>query len=37
MGGASAKLVNFASILEGQARAQAERTAAMPFVRPTLR
>jgi tRNA-splicing ligase RtcB len=30
------KLVNFASILEEQTRAQAERTAAMPFVEPHL-
>ncbi len=30
------KLVNFASILEEQTRAQAERTAAMPFVWPHL-
>jgi tRNA-splicing ligase RtcB (3'-phosphate/5'-hydroxy nucleic acid ligase) len=30
------KLVNFASILEAQTRAQAERTASMPFVRPHL-
>ncbi|HEU5265137.1 MAG TPA: RtcB family protein [Jatrophihabitans sp.] len=32
----SSKLANFASILEDQTRAQAERTAAMPFVRPHL-
>ncbi|HEU5267235.1 MAG TPA: RtcB family protein, partial [Jatrophihabitans sp.] len=32
----SGKLVNFASILEDKTRAQAERTAAMPFVRPHL-
>jgi tRNA-splicing ligase RtcB len=31
-----AKLVNFASILEDQTRAQAERTAAMAFVEPHL-
>jgi tRNA-splicing ligase RtcB (3'-phosphate/5'-hydroxy nucleic acid ligase) len=30
------KLVNFASILEDQTRAQAERTASMPFVQPHL-
>ncbi len=30
------KLVNFASILEDQTRAQAERSASMPFVRPHL-
>ena len=30
------KLVNFASILEEQTRAQAERTASMPFVQPHL-
>src|SRR5581483_9699561 len=30
------KLVNFASILEEQARAQAERTAALPIVWPHL-
>src|SRR5919197_945328 len=30
------KLVNFASILEDQTRAQAERTASMPFVEPHL-
>lgn len=36
MGDVSGKLVNFASILEEQTRAQAERTAAMPFVRPHL-
>jgi tRNA-splicing ligase RtcB (3'-phosphate/5'-hydroxy nucleic acid ligase) len=30
------KVVNFASILEDQTRAQAERTASMPFVRPHL-
>ncbi len=30
------KLVNFASILEDQTRAQAERTASMPFVLPHL-
>jgi tRNA-splicing ligase RtcB (3'-phosphate/5'-hydroxy nucleic acid ligase) len=30
------KLVNFASILEDSTRAQAERTASMPFVRPHL-
>jgi tRNA-splicing ligase RtcB len=30
------KLVNFASILDEQTRAQAERTASMPFVRPHL-
>jgi tRNA-splicing ligase RtcB len=30
------KLVNFASILDDQTRAQAERTAAMPFVQPHL-
>ena len=34
--GSVSKLVNFASILEDQTRAQAERTAAMPFVRPHL-
>ena len=32
----SNKLVNFASILEDDTRAQAERTASMPFVRPHL-
>lgn len=36
MGDVSGKLVNFASILEEQTRAQAERTAAMPFVQPHL-
>jgi tRNA-splicing ligase RtcB len=30
------KLVNFATILDDQARAQAERTASMPFVQPHL-
>src|SRR6478736_8944006 len=30
------KLVNFAAILEDQTRAQAERTASMPFVQPHL-
>jgi tRNA-splicing ligase RtcB len=30
------KLANFASILENQTRAQAERTASMPFVQPHL-
>ena len=30
------KLVNFASILEDQTRAQAERTAALPIVWPHL-
>ncbi len=32
----SSKVANFASILEDQTRAQAERTASMPFVRPHL-
>ena len=32
----SSKLANFASILEDQTRAQAERTASMPFVFPHL-
>lgn len=32
----SNKLANFASILDDQTRAQAERTASMPFVRPHL-
>lgn len=36
MDNVSEKLVNFASILEDETRAQAERRAAMPFVRPHL-
>src|SRR6476661_10143677 len=32
----SSNLANFASILEDQTRAQAQRTASMPFVRPHL-
>lgn len=33
---AKTKLVNFASILEDETRAQAERTASMPFIHPHL-